>query len=113
MFDQVQDYRPVYSFWLFSFEHTNPVLKSFNINNHSGGDIGATCVRGFTREVRLRIRMRTYILYGDSLESSKSKHLLSSGRDHRGTLSMKALSEELDNAKDGQSFPIIRLYSLY
>ena len=109
MFSQIQDYGPVYSFWLFTFERMSRVLKSINTNNHSGSDIETTYTRGFTKEVRLRVLMKTYTLHGDSLESSISKHLLSSDRDHRGTLSMKALSEELDNTEDTQSFLMIHL----
>lgn len=104
MFAQIQDYGPVYGFWLFTFERMNRVLKSINTNNHSGGDIETTYMRGFTKEVRLRVLMKTYMLHGDSLESSISKHLLSSDKDHQGTLSMKALSKELDNTEDGQFF---------
>ena len=42
----VQDFGPVYAFWLFSFERLNGILGSFHTNNH---DISLQIMRQFIR----------------------------------------------------------------
>ncbi|KZT04236.1 uncharacterized protein LAESUDRAFT_629493, partial [Laetiporus sulphureus 93-53] len=37
IFDQIDDYGPVYGFWSFLSERLNKVLKSYSTNNHDGG----------------------------------------------------------------------------
>ena len=40
--DFIYDYGPLYSFWTFLFECLNKVLKLYNTNNHSGGELEVT-----------------------------------------------------------------------
>ncbi|KAH9947414.1 hypothetical protein B0H21DRAFT_692092, partial [Amylocystis lapponica] len=54
IFDQIEDYGPVYGFWTFLTERLNKVLKSYATNNHAGGEIEVTFFRAFSRDVRLR-----------------------------------------------------------
>ncbi|KAG0703216.1 hypothetical protein DFH29DRAFT_874614 [Suillus ampliporus] len=54
IFDQLQDYGPVYNFWTFLFECLNKVLKSYSMNNHSNGEIKVTFMRAFQKDVALR-----------------------------------------------------------
>ena len=54
IFDQLEDYGPVYNFWTFLFERLNKVLKSFSVNNHGGGEVEVTFFRAFARDVALR-----------------------------------------------------------
>ncbi|KAG1803019.1 uncharacterized protein BJ212DRAFT_1247590, partial [Suillus subaureus] len=51
IFNQLQDYRPVYNFWTFLFEHLNKVLKSYSMNNHSNGEIEVTFMHAFQKDV--------------------------------------------------------------
>ncbi|KAH9920495.1 hypothetical protein B0H21DRAFT_781673 [Amylocystis lapponica] len=54
IFEQIEDYGPVYGFWMFLMERLNKVLKSYATNNHNGGELEVTFFRAFSREVRLR-----------------------------------------------------------
>jgi hypothetical protein len=45
----IYDYGPLYGFWTFLFERLNKVLKSYNTNNHSGGELEVTFFREFHR----------------------------------------------------------------
>ncbi|KAH9948071.1 hypothetical protein B0H21DRAFT_690747, partial [Amylocystis lapponica] len=54
IFEQIEDYGPVYGFWTFLTERLNKVLKSYATNNHDGGELEVTFFRAFSREVRLR-----------------------------------------------------------
>lgn len=47
--DQIRDYGPVYGFWCFLSERLNKVLKSYNLNNHDGGEMEVTIMRSFNR----------------------------------------------------------------
>lgn len=53
IFDQLQDYGPVYNFWTFLFERLNKVLKRYSTNNHSNGEIEVTFMRAFQKDVAL------------------------------------------------------------
>lgn len=48
IFDQIEDYGPVYSFWTFLFERLNKVLKSYSTRGRAGGDIEVTFMCEFT-----------------------------------------------------------------
>ena len=52
--DQIRDYGPVYGFWSFTFERLNGVLKNYNTNNHSGGEIEVSFFRSYLRDNRVR-----------------------------------------------------------
>ncbi|KAI0337532.1 hypothetical protein BDW22DRAFT_1339624, partial [Trametopsis cervina] len=54
IFDQLNDYGPVYGFWTYLFERLNKILKSYAVNNHSAGELEVTFLREFNRESRLR-----------------------------------------------------------
>ncbi|KZT51686.1 hypothetical protein CALCODRAFT_423135, partial [Calocera cornea HHB12733] len=49
--EQVRRYGPVHGFWAFLFERLNKLLKSFNTNNHQGGEMEVTFAREFKRYV--------------------------------------------------------------
>lgn len=55
IFDQIEDYGPVYGFWTFLFERLNKVLKNYAQNNHAGGELEVTFFRECSREGRLRV----------------------------------------------------------
>ena len=46
----IKDYGPIYSFWLFSFEHYNGILGDFPTNKKS---IGVQLMRRFEKEQEL------------------------------------------------------------
>lgn len=50
--ENVRDYGPLQEFWTFLFERINKVLKSYNSNNHSGGELEASFFREFHRTVQ-------------------------------------------------------------
>ncbi|KAI0309474.1 hypothetical protein OF83DRAFT_1158491, partial [Amylostereum chailletii] len=52
--DQIRDYGPVPGFWAFLTERLNKILKGFNLNNWSGGQMEITMMRSMSREVRLK-----------------------------------------------------------
>ncbi|KZT00482.1 uncharacterized protein LAESUDRAFT_666136, partial [Laetiporus sulphureus 93-53] len=60
IFDQIDDYGPVYGFWSFLSERLNKVLKSYSTNNHDGGELEVTFFRGFSRDVQLRRLVSLY-----------------------------------------------------
>ncbi|EIW73973.1 hypothetical protein CONPUDRAFT_40430, partial [Coniophora puteana RWD-64-598 SS2] len=47
--DQIRDFGPVYNFWAFLSERLNKVLKSFNVNNWTGGQVEISMMREFSR----------------------------------------------------------------
>ena len=53
LFEQILDYGPVYGFWTYVFERLNKILKSFEVNGHSAGELEVTFFREFSRETRL------------------------------------------------------------
>jgi len=50
---QIRDYGPVHGFWMFVGKRLNKVLKSFSLNNWSGGKLEVSMMRAFYRNVRL------------------------------------------------------------
>jgi hypothetical protein len=65
IFDQLDDYGPVYNFWTFLFERLNKVLKSYATNNHVG-EVETTFFRAFSRDVALRDLVSITSLTGTS-----------------------------------------------
>ncbi|KAG1816313.1 uncharacterized protein BJ212DRAFT_1480762 [Suillus subaureus] len=53
IFEQLEDYGPIYGFWMFLFECLNKVLKSYSTNNHGDGKIEISFFRAFTRDTKL------------------------------------------------------------
>jgi hypothetical protein len=51
--DQLRDYGPVPGFWTFFSERLNKVLKNFNNNHHSNGQIESTMMRSIGRNARV------------------------------------------------------------
>ncbi|KAH9914437.1 hypothetical protein B0H21DRAFT_703670, partial [Amylocystis lapponica] len=62
IFEQIDDYGPVYGFWTFLTERLNKVLKSYATNNHDGSELEVTFFRAFSRDVRLR-RLVSHIMF--------------------------------------------------
>lgn len=58
IFDQIKAFGPTYGFWTFTGERLNKLLKGFLTNNHNGGEIETSFFRAFTRDVRLREKVR-------------------------------------------------------
>ncbi|KAI0784086.1 hypothetical protein C8Q75DRAFT_736488 [Abortiporus biennis] len=54
----IHDYSPLHGFWTFLFERLNKVLKSFNVNNHGGGELEMTFFREFHCTVHLSQTLR-------------------------------------------------------
>ena len=54
IFDQIEDYGPVYYFWTYIYERLNKVLKSYSTSGHSGGEVEVTFMREFMRNALLR-----------------------------------------------------------
>ncbi|RDX49847.1 hypothetical protein OH76DRAFT_1350092 [Lentinus brumalis] len=54
IFDQIEDYGPVYGFWTFVFERLNKLLKSYSTSKHSGGQVEVSFMRAFMRDASLR-----------------------------------------------------------
>ncbi|KAG1817261.1 uncharacterized protein BJ212DRAFT_1299400 [Suillus subaureus] len=77
IFDQLQDYRPVYNFWMFLFERLNKVLKSYLMNNHSNGEIEVTSMCAFQKYVALCDMLANLNAASDMQESSTEDELLS------------------------------------
>ncbi|OCB85355.1 hypothetical protein A7U60_g7664 [Sanghuangporus baumii] len=99
MFDQIQDYGPVYSFWTFTFERLNKVLKSYKTNNHAGGEIEVSFFREFHRDIRLRDFVSTIHKANEPLDTGSletTKLILETEKDCRGTVA--SLCREIDEA---------------
>ncbi|KAG2045524.1 hypothetical protein BDR06DRAFT_978149 [Suillus hirtellus] len=77
IFDQLQDYGPVYNFWTFLFECLNKVLKSYSMNNYSNGEIEVTFMCAFQKDVALRDMLANLNAASDVQESSTEDELLS------------------------------------
>lgn len=63
IFEQLEDYGPVYGFWTFLFERLNKVLKSYSTNNHSDGEIEISFFRAFTRDTELRTMVASFLFF--------------------------------------------------
>ena len=50
---QIRDYGPVHRFWTFVGERLNKVLKSFSLNNLSGGKLEVSMMQAFYCDVQL------------------------------------------------------------
>jgi hypothetical protein len=61
IFEQLEDYGPVYGFWTFLFERLNKVLKSYSTNNHGDGEIEVSFFRAFTRDTELRTMVISFL----------------------------------------------------
>ncbi|KAG2047579.1 hypothetical protein BDR06DRAFT_976625 [Suillus hirtellus] len=77
IFDQLQDYGPVYNFWMFLFECLNKVLKSYSMNNHSNGKIKVMFMHAFQKDVALCDMLANLNAASDMQESSTEDELLS------------------------------------
>lgn len=51
---QLHDLVPVYGFWTFLGERLNKSLKNFNSNSHRGGEMEASMMREFGRNVYIQ-----------------------------------------------------------
>jgi hypothetical protein len=51
--NQLRDYGPVPSFWAFFSERLNKILKNFNNNHHSNGQIESTMIQSIGRNARV------------------------------------------------------------
>jgi hypothetical protein len=61
IFDQLEDFGPVYGFWTFTSERLNKLLKNISTNGHvSGGEIEVSFVRAYHREAKLRELARNF-----------------------------------------------------
>lgn len=60
IFEQLDDYGPVYGFWTFVFERLNKVLKSYATSGHGGGEIEVAFIREFMRNAALRHIVRIH-----------------------------------------------------
>ncbi|KAG1755257.1 uncharacterized protein EDB91DRAFT_1042129 [Suillus paluster] len=72
IFDQLQDYGPVYNFWTFLFERLNKVFKSYSTNNHSNSEIEVMFMRAFQKDVALCDMVRDILCIGSDPHSSFS-----------------------------------------
>lgn len=52
--EQLRDFGPVHGFWTFLAERLNKTLKNYNSNNHCGGELEASMMRAFDREVQIK-----------------------------------------------------------
>lgn len=52
--DQLRDFGPVNGFWTFLSERLNKTLKNYNSNNHQQGQLEASMLRAFDRDVQIR-----------------------------------------------------------
>ncbi|KAJ7879780.1 hypothetical protein B0H14DRAFT_2341287, partial [Mycena olivaceomarginata] len=53
IFEQIQDFGPVYSFWAFLSERLNKILKNMKSNNWTGGRVEVSMMRQFHRNTGL------------------------------------------------------------
>ncbi|KAL5521122.1 hypothetical protein ACEPAG_9044 [Sanghuangporus baumii] len=103
IFDQIRSYGPVYGFWTFTGERLNKLLKSIKTNNHSGGEIEVSFFRGFTRDVKLREKLRNLAKQtsSDDVLSFASRALIRENEAPRGTVaSMTAMIQEIDEISE-------------
>ncbi|KII90058.1 hypothetical protein PLICRDRAFT_577874 [Plicaturopsis crispa FD-325 SS-3] len=112
--DCARNFGPLHGFWTFLFERLNKVLKSFNTNNHSNGELETTFFQEFQRTC-LSSRV-TYMLSGyppDSLQSRLAELMLKASNEDRGTVAaLTTLSQELDdeNQDAGKRFVLSPRY---
>ena len=52
--EQILDYGPIYGFWCFLGERLNKLLKNFNSNNWTGGQMEISMVREWQRDIQLK-----------------------------------------------------------
>ncbi|KAH9917859.1 hypothetical protein B0H21DRAFT_827671 [Amylocystis lapponica] len=104
IFEQIEDYGPVYGFWTFLTERLNKVLKSYATNNHNGGELEVTFFRAFSREVQLRCLLNELASFdvsadltdqsnttsGDQTAAQIARLLLKTDSDQRGTVAALA-----------------------
>jgi hypothetical protein len=57
--DQLRDFGPVYEFWTFLTERLNKVLKTYNNNSWTHGQLETTMMRAFDREARIHTMVST------------------------------------------------------
>ncbi|KAG2133009.1 hypothetical protein DEU56DRAFT_914034 [Suillus clintonianus] len=107
IFDQLQDYGPVYNFWTFLFERLNKVLKSYSTNNHSNGEIEVTFMRAFQKDVALCDMLANLNTAPDMQDESSAENMLlleavriilATDGDTRGTVA--SLAHEMDQAAE-------------
>ncbi|KAH9911971.1 hypothetical protein B0H21DRAFT_714183, partial [Amylocystis lapponica] len=99
IFDQIEDYGPVYGFWTFLTERLNKVLKSYATNNHAGGEIEVTFFRAFSRDVRLRRLLNELaslknLSPEDEAAANAARLILKTDGDQRGTVAALAHPNE-------------------
>jgi hypothetical protein len=63
--DQLRDFGPVYEFWTFLTERLNKVLKNYNSNSWTHGQLETSMMRAFDREARIY----TMVSFLDSLST--------------------------------------------
>lgn len=103
IFDQIRDYGPAYGFWSFTNERLNKELKSYNTNNHGGGEIETSFMRAHVRDSRIRDIVLSASQSGDHALKSAGILLRQTDSDNRGTVA--GLARELDEAAyEGESF---------
>lgn len=96
IFDQICDYGPVYGFWSFTYERLNKLLKSYNTNNHGGGEIETTFMRAHIRDSKIRDILRTATQDTEVGLQNAANLLLRTDGDNRGTVA--GMAQELDEA---------------
>ena len=100
--DQIRDYGPVYGFWSFLYERLNKLLKSYNTNNHGGGEIETTFLREHVRDSRIRDLVNEAIKNRSLDLEIPASLLLGAKCDDRGTVA--GMAQELDKAaREGES----------
>ncbi|KAG1881234.1 hypothetical protein F4604DRAFT_1922240 [Suillus subluteus] len=105
IFEQLEDYGPVYGFWTFIFKHLNKVLKSYSTNNHGDGEIEISFFRAFLRDTELRTMLTNLLTRtseSDELPSAEDailyeavKSIIATDSDTRGTVA--SLASEIDD----------------
>jgi hypothetical protein len=63
--DQLRDFGPVYEFWTFLTERLNKVLKNYNSNSWTHGQLETSMMRAFDRKARIY----TMVSFLDSLST--------------------------------------------
>jgi hypothetical protein len=67
IFEEIEDFGPVYSFWAFLSERLNKILKNLKSNNWTGGRVEVSMMRQFHRSTRLDSKVKfncTSLLFG-------------------------------------------------
>ncbi|KAI0790156.1 hypothetical protein BC629DRAFT_1593292 [Irpex lacteus] len=112
IFDQIEDFGPVYGFWTYLFERLNKMLKSYAVNNHGGGELEVTFMREYHRETRLRTMVSVIANQEigqatsptDTVLIQSAKLMQESRSETRGTIA--SICQESESAIDEAGLPL-------